>query len=211
MAERDFKGEAKRESFQEEALKQWIQGRIKTIHDRVSVHDILRRNGVRLRYSSDRAEQISCPFHGDDKKPSCKVHPERNDDPSHVWCYVCQQRWDCITLWKRFTGFEGKFTALLRDMERTFGITTPEVPEGVFGQKDNEEALELQRLFVACENRLLSCKKAFDMRGYLVIGSVLDCLSSNFKEGKVPLETARDTLRRVITKIGEKERACPDV
>lgn len=210
MAERNFRKEAQRESFQQEALKGWIQTRIQTLHDRVTAHDVLRKFGVDLRYNTDRGEQIRCPFHGDDKKPSAKLHPESKDDPSHLWCFVCQKRWDCIGLYKMFTGFEGKFTALLRDMERTYGILPPETPEGLAIQKEDEEGKEIQRLFVACENRLLGSKRAFDLRGYLTLGSVLDRLAHEFKEHKVTHEVARETLRRVLAKIGEKERACPD-
>ena len=206
---RDFQDEARKESVHSEAIKQWVQMRIKTLHERVTAHDVLRRYDVKLQYNSDRSEQIACPFHGEDKNPSARVYPETNEGPSHVWCYVCRESWDCIKLWKKFTAFEGRFTALLRDLERNFGITPPETPEGTFFERD-ENAEEIKNLFEVCERRLAGARRAFDMKGYLTIGSILDRAWFNYNKRILVPDEAKILLRRVLDKVGEKERSCPD-
>jgi hypothetical protein len=207
---RDFQVEARREAFREEAVKQWVQERIKTLHDKVTAHDVLRRFGVKLQYTADRAEQISCPFHGVDNRPSARVYPESVEGPSHVWCWVCRERWDCIGLWKRHTGFEGRFTALLRDIERAFGITPPETPEGIGNYEHDEDAEEVAALFDVCEKRLMSAKGAFDMKGFLTLGLLLDRVRHDFNKKLLPATDAKISLRKILDKIGEKVRSCPD-
>lgn len=210
---RDFEGEARREIERNGAALQWIKDRVVVLHDRVSTYDVLTRYGIKLRAGGNRDEQFSCPFHGKDNKPSARFYPSSNNSPSHVWCYVCQERWDCITLWKKFAGFEGKFGGLLREIEMAYGITPPEAPSIAREEVVDEMAEEVQRLFTAADHRLRNARRSFkkldDMYGFLTLGSVLDRLRHEVIAGSLPLVRAKEVLRRVLDKIGEKERACP--
>ncbi len=215
---RDFEGEARRESEQDGAIKQWMTDRIKTIHETVSAFDVLERYGVHLRMGGHRPEQISCPFHGIDNKPSARYHPEGPNSPSAVYCFVCQERFDAIKLWKKFSGFDGKFSALLRDIERNYNITPPEIPPmGSEAAIDefHEAELDLSNFFDLTDRRLRNSKPAFqkldDMKGYLTLGSVIDQLFAQFQLRAVVPATAKSVLRKVLDKIGTKERSCPDV
>jgi hypothetical protein len=212
---RDFAGEARREVEQSDAAKQWVKKRIELIHNRVTAYDVLARNGIELRFNGTREEQISCPFHGADKKPSCRFYPESVKGSSHMWCFVCQEPgWDCIGLWKKFTNFEGRFTGLLRDIEKSYGITPPEPP--AFGGSYEEEAIhdessdEVRKLFEVCERRLLSAKRCFELRPYLTLGSALDRLAYELNNGARTPTDAIPILRKILDKIGERERSCPD-
>ena len=212
---RDFASEARRDIEQSDSAKHWVKQRVSVLHNRVTADDVLARNGISLRYNGSKEEQLSCPFHGQDNKPSARFYPESVKGPSHVWCFVCQEKgWDCIGLWKKFTGFEGRFTGLLRDLERSYGITPPEPPR--FGTYEADEVQdeavdEVKKLFGVCERRLRSAKRCFDMRPYLTLGSVLDRLAFALNEGALTPTKALPVLRTVLDKIGEKERACPDV
>jgi hypothetical protein len=212
---RDFEAEARREVGQNDAAKQWMKDRVETLHSRVTAYDVLSRFNVSLKYGGQREEQISCPFHGKDNKPSARFYPETVKGPSGVWCFVCQQRWDCIKLWQKFSAHEGRFGSLLRDIELSFGITPPEAPSVVREKPVDEEAEEILRMFAAAERRLLSAVPAFkalgDMRGFLAIGSVIDQLRFQMERRSIQKAKARDILRKVLDKIGEKERSCPGV
>ena len=119
-------------------VKDWLKSRADQIRKEVSVFGILREKGVHLRFDGQRAEQIHCPFHGSDNKPSARADPEREKSPSHVWCYVCAEQWDSIKLYGKYQGFEGKFSQLLAQMEKAYQLKAPP-----FVQTDFEEMYPL--------------------------------------------------------------------
>ena len=205
---RDFRSEAEQEARQSEAFRQWVRHRVAEIHRRVSCEDVLARNGVRLRYGGHKAEQFSCPFHGKDNKPSTRFYPSEGDKPEGVWCFVCQERWDAITLFKKFEQFEGPFTRLLATIERSFGLTPPEMPREAL-RLDEQESVntETQQLFEVCERRLKGAKNSFTLEGYLRVGSILDRLGHQLQHGKTTNAAATGVLKQVLAKVGEKERA----
>jgi hypothetical protein len=209
MANR-YEDEARREIEQQEGFRRWIAERILVIHATATAADVLRRNGVKLRYSGQRPEQMFCPFHGNSKSMAARFHPADARKPDHVWCFVCNEQWDAISLFKKFENYEGKFSGLLRHIERDYGITPPEAPTLVMDDEpDQHELLEVTDLLNVCERRLKTTRRAFEMKGYLVCGSVLDRVSHGIDAGTLPLPTARETLRRLLDKIGEKGRSCP--
>lgn len=216
MPERDFEKEAFREaeleSEQQQAYKTWITGRIEAIHRRVTAHDVLRRNGIDLKYG-DRVEQFSCPFHGKDNKPSARVYGETNRSPSHVWCFVCQKRWDAIGLWQKFTGFEGRFSSLLRDIEQVYGIEIPESPQeyqSEYKAQDNTAIDEVLKLLDICDSRMTKSKNAFDMTGYYKISVALDRLRYQIDEHLLKPSEAKVVLQTILEKISVKVQACPE-
>jgi hypothetical protein len=206
---RDYARETLTDSTQNEAYKQWVEKRVETIHNTIEAADILSKNGVYLRYNGSRPEQIRCPFHGD-KNPSARFYPAQGDSRAGVWCFVCSERWDAISLWRKFNEFEGPFTALLRSIESELGITPPEAPLGaVHREWDNEEKADLENMFQAVENRLRSSRAAFDLKGYLTLSSILDRLYYRVEKGRIGRESAQETLQKILDKIGEKNQACP--
>lgn len=219
MNTRDFESEARKESEQSDAIKLWVQERVRALRERVTAHDVLRRFGVKLRHSGDRTEQFSCPFHGKDNRPSARVYPESPKGPSHVWCFVCQKNWDCINLWKQFSGHDGRFTALLREIEKAYGILPPEAPNltrTVEMERQTEAKAaydEVIELFSVCDRRLRHAKASFEMRAFLTIGSLLDQTYFAFSNGTVDAKEATRRIRKLLDKVGEKERGsgCPDV
>lgn len=212
MAERDFTREATREDDKREVWRRWIAQRVDTIHQNVTIYDVLHKNGVKFRYS-EREEQFSCPFHGKDTKPSARAYPASARRPSHVWCFVCNESWDAINLWKRFSGRDDiKFGALLREIENTYKIIPPETPSesADYEPEEDPQFIEVQHLLEVCEHRLRSAKKQFDMQSFLKIGVVLDRLRLQVTEQRVPLPKAKDVLTQVLDKIGKRVRACPE-
>lgn len=209
---RNFLEEATREGARRDAFSLWIRARIELIKRAVSAHDVLRRHGIRLKQSSDdREEQFSCPFHGSgDATPSARVYPQSTSGPSHAWCYVCQEKgWDAIGLWRKFSGSTVKFTRILAEIERAYGIIPPEtssIPDEDF---EDPELVEVNALLDICERRLKGAMPVFDMHSYLVIGSILDRLHYQVDLGTLPLPRAKEVLQQVLDKIGQRVRECP--
>lgn len=192
---------------QEEIYKTWRQQRVANIHEHVTAADVLSRNNVDLRRHGDQEEQISCPFHGEDVKPSARYFPESGDSRSHVWCYVCRENWDAIGLWQKFSG-AAKFTEALHEVERAFHLTVPESGIKAKGKPENTELKEeVLSLFKKCEDMLRMERNTLLMTTHLRFGAILDQLWFGLEKSLMPLEDLRARLRQVIVKIGEKVRA----
>lgn len=202
--------DAQREQEREKIFREWMTTRVDTIHSRVSASDVLERYGVKLRYSGGRAEQMFCPFHGNTRTPAARYHPRDPRSPDHVWCFVCNERWDCIALFRKFENQTSeKFSAVLRGLERAYGIVIPESPPVLDNEPEDHERQEIEEMFAVCERSLRAYKRAFDMNGYLMVGSILDRLRWQFDNGKVLTPSARTVLHRVLAKIKAKAIVCP--
>jgi len=218
MAQDHYK-ETVAEELAKKARRVWYRQRVEAIHAKVTTYDVLRSNGVDLKQSGDaEPEQFSCPFHGVDTRPSARVYPEDAANRSHAWCFVCQERWDAITLYAKFNQLEEKpFGQMLSSMEKSYGLETPPLPsEAVFDEKGRrQDALweTFLTLYNVCERRLCDSYPSFkyldDRIGYLKLGSALDKLRHRAKNRSIDPEQAQSLLRRVLTKIQEKERKCP--
>ncbi len=185
------------------SVKAWFEQRKRTINERVTAHDILRAQGVKLSYSGDREEQFSCPFHGRDTKPSARVFPGTPQSPSHAWCYVCRERWDVINLWAKYHGTEG-FHRTLTDIERHYNIPTPPVPEGpINGDRVDPKREQFEALFRTCEDRLVREKQSFELKSYLLLGSVLDRTHSRVSSGVMTFGEGIEIMDKLRIKIGE--------
>jgi hypothetical protein len=169
----------------------------------------LRRNGIVLRHDSDREEQIPCPFHGVDTHPSARVYPETVKGPSHVWCFVCQEHWDAIGLWKRFAGTDTKFTNILAGIERAFGLVPPERPPSPseLAEFIDPETVAVEAKVSEVELDLSRTKHAFDMRAHLTLGSILDKVRYQADRAIISPVKAIEVLDQIEKKIIGKERA----
>ena len=203
--------EAFQNSYRSTAYKTWVDQRVEVLLDKISAHDVLRHFGVELRYSGDtHEEQICCPFHGD-SNPSARLHPQEGTSRSGLYCWVCRKRWDIFGLWKEFKGdSEMKFTLVLRELEKAFGIDTPEAPDmsrEPIQRGPTEEELAVLRLLDVCECRLRNAKGSFTMKGFLTVGKVLDNLHYRMEHQTIDLETAEKVARQILEKIAEKLRS----
>jgi hypothetical protein len=215
---RDMEREAAQERVVSEARRAWIRKRIDNIHSHVTAYDVLRQGGVELYKSEGEEEQFSCPFHGEDRKPSARVYPADGDRPSHAWCFVCREKnWDAIGLWRKFNGGEDKtFGQVLSEIERSYGLSTPDLPlEAVLDTPQVDPNLEvLKTLTQSCENCLRRAKPAYralgDFKGFVRAGSVLDRVHYRLGKRIISSEKAISLLRELLSKITEKELCLAD-
>lgn len=187
-------------------IRAWFAARKAQIHHHVTAAQVLARYGVSLRHGGDIEEQISCPFHGTDRKPSARYFPTSGRSMSHVWCFVCHENWDAIGLWKKFTGTE-KFGHVLGELERAFGLTPP--AHGLSAPEPERDPLEeeVARLLDKCEGMLRAERGALSMSAALKLGSVLDGVRFDVDQGRLALPEARVRATKLLQTIGERSRA----
>lgn len=210
---RDHRQEARQEAASRQIWTEWIRQRVEVINQRVTAHEVLRRGGVDLsQVAQDDEEQFSCPFHGMDHKPSARVYPADAQSKSHAWCFVCQERWDAIGLWRKFHEGEDKsFTRVLTEIEREYGLKTPPMPsEAPFGEPKGNEAMEaFNASYEACEAYLRRARPAYrqldDMVGYLSAGQALDKLRYRVDKQKMTPKRGQQVVRQLLDRITAKE------
>jgi hypothetical protein len=202
--------EITRERDHSEAYGHWIRMRASTLVDSVTAHDILRHFNINLKFGDDQEEQISCPFHGADVKPSARVYPA-GASRSGLYCWVCQKRWDIFGIWKQFHGDDQmKFTEVVRGMEGAFGIIPPEMPAPDYEPEDSgpsERERQVVDLLEVCERRLRQAKPHFALKGFMTVGKILDQLYFALRTRTADLKEVEGKARMVLDKIGEKIRA----
>jgi hypothetical protein len=198
-------GEARRAS----AYRDWYKLRVENIREHVSAADVLTRHGVTLHRNGQQPEQMSCPFHGKDDHPSAKYFPDEGSSHSHVWCFVCHENWDVIKLWKKFTGTE-RFTEILHQIERAFGLTRPEPPITTLREDEAPRdplAEESRVLFNLCESRLREFRDVFEMMPHLKLGALVDHTRFYLEHGQISHATAIERLTVILTRIAERRSA----
>lgn len=193
--------------------KRWFRQRAAAVHERITAYEVLRRHGISLEQAGDdREEQFSCPFHGEDRKPSARIYPSRDNSPSHAWCFVCQETgWDAIGLWKKFNNLT--FGQALYRLERELDLKTPEAPTGEDEPPAADSREAFKKAYRVCEARLLACKPAYrmrnDMTGYLSAGSVLDRTKYRVDTGAWAPEKGVRVLEALRARLVERAAACP--
>lgn len=203
----NFEGEARDEVFRRKLIQDWVRLRVDNIHARITAYDVLAQHQVMVP-TPDREHQISCPFHGQDAHPSARYYPETPGSRSHVWCFYCRKSWDVIGLWREFHGQDVPFTRTLLEIEKAFGLETPEMPRLPSRPKVDPNLKRYQTLAEACESRLVAEKANFDMRSYFILCVLLDRVYGAVASNRVTAAQGCERLRKILDKIGEKVR-CP--
>jgi len=96
---------------------------IKTIKKRLSYGRVFSHYG--LQWAGDSDHQLSCPFHGEDRNPSCHYYEEDR----RIWCFTCAAAGDSANaggdvVWfvKRMEELPTMFAAVAR-IEQIFSVT----------------------------------------------------------------------------------------
>ena len=204
--------EVTRESGKKDSYVNWVRSRAETLVSSVTAQDVLRHFGTALNRGDDQQEQISCPFHGEDKSPSARVYPGDGTSRSGLYCWVCQKRWDIFGIYKMFHGDDQmKFGEVVRGLERAFGIVPPEMTESDDWESEDrgpsERELEVLELLETCERRLKQGKSKFTLTGFMTVGKLLDRLHFAMRSKNVEISQVEDKAKLILEKIGQKIRA----
>lgn len=202
---------SERQLGQDASVLQWMKQRSATLKESITAHDVVRYHGVQLKSALDSEEQLSCPFHGKDNKPSARIYPASGRSDSHLWCFTCQKSWDIFGLWREFMGHgpEVKFPTILFELEKTFGIIRPEGPDAQAPEDKgpSELDLEVDQLFDVCEKRIKEARYKYEPTKLFRTGQVLDQLHHRWDERAIKAVDVRALLRQVLDRIGEHIRA----
>lgn len=80
-------------------------------------------------------EQLSCPFHGKDNKPSARYYP----DTDTMYCWTCQESWDVFSYLGQKKDYD--FGSSINFLIQKFGIDTSSLPD----IKDRIKSLEINK------------------------------------------------------------------
>jgi DNA primase len=72
-------------------------------------------------------EQFSCPFHGVDRKKSCRYYQETDT----AYCWVCTECWDLFSFTQKREGLN--FVETLNHLVKTYRVKTAHLPEAING------------------------------------------------------------------------------
>ena len=97
--------------------------RVRRIRDKVSLLSLFPKlTGTRLISIFELEQQVRCPFHGKDNKPSARIYP----DSDRFYCYVCKESLDAFSFFTKHVGLDfedwDKTDELLRELEDEYDL-----------------------------------------------------------------------------------------
>lgn len=163
----------------------------------VSLADLLSDAGFELR-TPEVEEQISCPFHGTDRRPSARHYPETNS----IHCFTCHKSWDPFYFIMEKKGM--RFKEAIDYIGKKYGIETSDVSYGTdgtrmikfrkTGRREEKKTLSAEeKMFVvkgAIEDKILACKGKTDTKKYMDLVYLMSHMwGMNTEEKLLPVAT----------------------
>lgn len=75
---------------------------IDRLNEEVSIYDLFNISDPPVSYKTDKKpSQVSCPFHGQDNRPSARVYPDTNS----FRCFYCSKSWSPVTFWAQINNW----------------------------------------------------------------------------------------------------------
>lgn len=146
---------------------------IEAINAAASLTDLLPEYGTELR-TPTHEEQISCPFHGSDRRPSARHYPDTNS----IYCFTCKKAWDPFRFMMEKKGM--RFMEAIDYMGRRYGIDTSGLtynPDGTktikfvgAKKKDKSVLSPEEKMMVACgilESKVVASRAVAPVPKYL--------------------------------------------
>lgn len=180
-------------------MKEWLD----KIHRVVSAATILSMHGVELRYGGDKAEQIGCPFHGEDRRASAKYYPP-GEHVDKVHCFKCAESWDCIDLWGRFRGEDNR--TALKTISKQYGIPIPHLEDG---EIQYTKVSELDKVLMMMENELRNRIHTIQFDQWVKISGIVDQQLYAHKIRNINDEELVRRFKGIVQKLGQLGREDP--
>lgn len=110
----------------------------KYIQDTVRLLELLIEDGF-TSLNHEVEQQISCPFHGSDSKPSARYYPESNS----MYCFTCKKSWDVISyvMDKKASSYRSSIELLISK----FNLSVDHLSDANQGYKSNPNRYKRER------------------------------------------------------------------
>jgi DNA primase len=164
---------------------EWIRRRSDAVEQTYDTYDVLTENGIEI---PDRNTdfQISCPFHGPDRRPSARYYG--SSSKPHFHCYTCKFHAGPIDLYAKFKNVH--FMDALKELERRFQIKVPRRPNYDEETKTRDKSTpnyksdawkDVPRVLEALEKKLIRIRDKVSMLDYVKFCRVLDAVQWDLK------------------------------
>ena len=138
----------------------------KYIQESVRLLDMLVDDG-HTTLNHEVEQQISCPFHGSDSKPSARFYPESNS----MYCFTCKKSWDVVSyvMEEKASSFRSALDLLVS----RFNLPIDHLPDANQGYKSESNRYKRERdtnskvdrkklLMLKIEDRILKLREYSD-------------------------------------------------
>lgn len=195
------------EELSKTAMQEWVQRRVAAVHENYTAFTALMEAGVDSVPDDSTPTQISCPFHGEDRRPSARYYPRHGGAYDYVYCFKCKERWDCINLVAKFGGV--RFMEALSRLERRFNIKTPQRPEAAGpvdpvergSNYESDKWKDVPTMLSVLERKLRRARDKCAMLSFIKFCRVMDAVQYDFeKDGKATPEMS-SALRKLADRI----------
>lgn len=179
--------------------------RIRRIRDKVTLFSLYPKlTGKTIITSFDVPQQVRCPFHGKDNKPSARLYP----DTDRFYCFVCKESMDAFSFFQAYVGMSFKedrdaAEKLLSEIEEEYNLEQYSLDDY---KKDDDQVVELDendfrdtfvRFWFTLNDQICESDSLHKVRLYEALDLVWDKAMSdnNFK-----------TMWEFLHKLGNKHR-----
>lgn len=194
---------------QKTAHQEWIFKRIKEVLSRYTAFEALHEYGYGENVVDQfTAIQMSCPFHGPDKRPSARYYPSEGYKSDYVRCYTCKENWNGIALYGKFRSID--FMPALKELERRFGIKIPRQPDipgyeepvdKVSAEYKSDAWADVPRIIALLEKKLLRLRDKAPLIDYIKFCRVLDVVQWDFDKNQ---SKATPAMIQILEKLRNK-------
>jgi hypothetical protein len=184
-------------------FQEWVKQRSDAVRDVYTAFDCLQENGHGEHLSDDiTATQISCPFHGADRRPSARYYPASSRGSSSVRCFKCQESWDSINLYAKFKNL--RYMDALSSLEKRFRIKIPRRPDSTVlpdvvtkgNHYVSEKWGDVPTVLTLLEKKLVRVKPKSGFNDYVKFCRVIDAVTYDFERSK----TSNDDMVKILLK-----------
>jgi hypothetical protein len=189
-------------------IKEWIQRRVAAVRENYTAYQALIEKGVELPDDSTPF-QVSCPFHGQDNRPSARYYPREGGKHDYLRCFKCRENWDCINLLAKFNGL--RFMDALADLERRYHIKIPKKPDApeIVEPTDrsstyvSDQWQDVPRMLKLLEGKLARLKPKCSFTDFVKFCRVLDVVEWDFNKINKSLPAMSDILKKLLARMDE--------
>jgi len=191
------------------AHQEWVARRIMAVRESFSAFDALMERGIDTIPDDSTPTQISCPFHGQDNRPSARFYPRSGGKHDYVRCFKCRENWDSIALYGKFQGL--RFMDALVELERRFHLKIPKRPEGpeIVEPTDrgssyvSDKWADTPRMIAMLEAKLLRIRDKCNLTDFIKFCRVLDAIDWDYEKIQKTVPEMTAALRKLMDRMDE--------